>query len=156
MLQSPFILNVGKNKIEIKSSLATISHSVFQSSAQTLFTMLFCTETPRQCLIQQNLFSNYWSSRRMVQWKSCSDSRFLLVLKMNWPNVHKIPNRRTSNGNKLETKQNQFQYRFIFVVVLGTVGEKKELGSNQSVNSGFNWAVCRGFQYPNSTELSLR
>ena len=38
--------------------LAIISHSAVQSSKQHKFTMLFCSWTPKQCLIQHCSFSN--------------------------------------------------------------------------------------------------
>ena len=43
--------------------LAMIAHSAILSSTRTLFTMLFCSQTSQQCLIQQSLFTN---------WETCS------------------------------------------------------------------------------------
>ena len=42
----------------VKILLAVIVHSVVKSSTRTLFTMLFCSETPQQCFTQQDSFSN--------------------------------------------------------------------------------------------------
>ena len=41
-----------------KALLVMITHSAIQST-RTPFTMLFCPQTPQQCLIQQSSFSNW-------------------------------------------------------------------------------------------------
>ena len=42
----------------MKSLLAMIGHAIVQPSTWTLFTMLFCSQTPKQCLIESS-FTNW-------------------------------------------------------------------------------------------------